>query len=56
MSLRDRLTHEGYSVETAEDGEAGLKRATREAFDLVVLDLMLPKVGGMEVCLSLIHI
>jgi len=49
MSLSDRLAHEGYAVETAEDGELGLKKATREAFDLVLLDLMLPKKSGFEV-------
>jgi two-component system alkaline phosphatase synthesis response regulator PhoP len=49
MSLQDRLVHEGYVVETAEDGESGLKKATREAFDLVLLDLMLPKKSGFEV-------
>jgi two-component system alkaline phosphatase synthesis response regulator PhoP len=49
MSLSDRLAHEGYAVETAEDGELGLKKATRESFDLVLLDLMLPKRSGFEV-------
>ena len=49
MSLADRLGHEGYVVETAEDGELGLRKATREAFDLVLLDLMLPKKSGFEV-------
>ena len=49
MSLADRLGHEGYAVEIAEDGDVGLKKATREAFDLVLLDLMLPKKSGFEV-------
>jgi two-component system alkaline phosphatase synthesis response regulator PhoP len=49
MSLSDRLAHEGYSVETAEDGEIGLKKATGDPFDLVLLDLMLPKKSGFEV-------
>jgi two-component system alkaline phosphatase synthesis response regulator PhoP len=49
MSLADRLGHEGYDVETAEDGETALKRASREPFDLMVLDIMLPKRSGFEV-------
>ncbi len=49
LSLSDRLSHEGYAVETAEDGEVGLRRATREPFELVILDLMLPKRSGFEV-------
>jgi two-component system alkaline phosphatase synthesis response regulator PhoP len=49
LSLSDRLRHEGYAVEAAEDGEAGLRRATREPFELVILDLMLPKRSGFEV-------
>jgi two-component system alkaline phosphatase synthesis response regulator PhoP len=49
MSLADRLGHEGYDVETAEDGETALRRASREPFDLMVLDIMLPKRSGFEV-------
>lgn len=44
------LLREGYSVLTAGDGEAGLQRFTESRPHLVVLDLMLPKLGGMEVC------
>jgi two-component system alkaline phosphatase synthesis response regulator PhoP len=49
LTLRDRLTREGYAVDTAGDGEAGLERAAGEAFDLVVLDVMLPRLGGFDV-------
>ena len=49
LTLRDRLAREGYGVETAADGESGLERGTREAFDLILLDVMLPRVGGFEV-------
>jgi two-component system alkaline phosphatase synthesis response regulator PhoP len=49
MTLRDRLTREGYSVETSADGESGLERAAREAFDLVLLDVMLPRLNGFDV-------
>ena len=53
LSLTDRLNSEGYSVETASDGEEGLARATREAFDLVILDVMLPRKNGFDVCRDL---
>ena len=49
LTLRDRLTREGYGVETAADGETGLERAAGEAFDLVLLDVMLPRMGGFDV-------
>lgn len=47
------LRAEGFSVEAAADGEEGERRALRESFDMVVLDLMLPRRGGMEVLASL---
>ena len=53
LTLTDRLTREGYAVESATDGEAGLERATREPFDLVILDLMLPRLSGFDVCKEL---
>ena len=37
-------------LEKAYDGETGLNKATSESFDLIILDLMLPKMDGMEVC------
>ena len=43
------LTREGYEVEVAPDGEAGLAAIARSSPDLVLLDLMLPKVDGFEV-------
>jgi len=49
LTLRDRLTREGYSVETSLDGESGLERAAGEAFDLVLLDVMLPRLNGFDV-------
>jgi two-component system alkaline phosphatase synthesis response regulator PhoP len=53
LSLTDRLESEGYSVETAADGEEGFSRAAREAFDLVILDVMLPRKSGFDVCRDL---
>jgi two-component system, OmpR family, alkaline phosphatase synthesis response regulator PhoP len=53
LTLSDRLTGEGYAVESAADGESGLERACREPFDLVLLDLMLPRMSGLDVCREL---
>jgi two-component system, OmpR family, alkaline phosphatase synthesis response regulator PhoP len=53
LTLTDRLTREGYSVDSAADGESGLERATTDAFDLVLLDLMLPRMNGYDVCKEL---
>jgi two-component system, OmpR family, alkaline phosphatase synthesis response regulator PhoP len=53
LTLSDLLSVEGYVVETAPDGPAGLKRATAEPFDLVILDVMLPGKNGFEVCREL---
>ena len=53
MTLTDRLQREGYAIETATDGESGLQRATREPFDLVLLDVMLPRMSGFDVCRDL---
>jgi two-component system alkaline phosphatase synthesis response regulator PhoP len=50
MTLSDRLESEGYEIECAADGAEGLKRAVGESFDLVVLDVMLPKKSGFDVC------
>ena len=53
LTLSDRLTSEGYAVETASDGEIALHRATGEGFDLIVLDVMLPGRDGFDVCREL---
>src|SRR5664280_1154567 len=47
--LELELTHEGYQVEEAHDGRQGLERAVSGDFDLVILDIMLPSLNGMEV-------
>ena len=44
------LRQAGFTVETADDGQAGLDRFRHEAFDLVLLDVMLPRLDGLEVC------
>lgn len=48
--IQRALAFEGYRVDVAGDGQAGLDRAREAMPDLVVLDLMLPKVDGVEVC------
>jgi len=53
MTLSDRLISEGYAVEAVHDGDAGLARATSEAFDLIILDVMLPGRGGFDICRDL---
>jgi two-component system alkaline phosphatase synthesis response regulator PhoP len=53
LTLSDLLATEGYDVSTASDGESGLARAAAEEFDLVILDVMLPRKSGFEVCRQL---
>ncbi len=50
LTLADRLAGEGYVVETAADGEQGLAKASQGGFDLIILDVMLPRLSGFEVC------
>lgn len=50
MTLGDRLENEGYTVEFAVDGEEAFRKATRDAYDLILLDVMLPKKSGYDVC------
>jgi DNA-binding response OmpR family regulator len=51
--LRDNFEFEGYEVITARDGVEGLERALDESPDLVVLDVMMPRMSGLEVCKQL---
>ncbi len=53
MLVAARLRANGYEVVTASDGEAGLKKAQSEQPDLVILDLMMPKMDGYQVCAAL---
>ncbi|HEX4277934.1 MAG TPA: response regulator transcription factor [Bryobacteraceae bacterium] len=50
LFLGDSLRSEGYAVEHAADGEEGLRKATHFPFDLIILDIMLPRRDGFEVC------
>jgi DNA-binding response OmpR family regulator len=49
LGLRINLSSEGYDVLVAEDGERGLEIVRREQPDLIILDVMLPKINGLEV-------
>jgi two-component system alkaline phosphatase synthesis response regulator PhoP len=53
VALRDGFEFEKYSVEMAADGEEGLRLATRGDHDLLILDVMLPKKSGLDVCKEL---
>lgn len=53
LTLSDRLQKEGYIVDVANDGESGFERAANQPCDLLLLDLMLPKKNGSDVCRDL---
>lgn len=50
MGLKDNLEFESYEVEVAIDGQEGLNKVTASKYDLVILDVMMPKMSGFEVC------
>jgi DNA-binding response OmpR family regulator len=50
LGLKDNLEFESYQVELAIDGAEGLKKATASTFDLIILDVMMPKMSGFDVC------
>lgn len=53
VALRDGFEYEGYAVTLAQDGESGLRQATAEAPDLILLDVMLPKITELDICKKL---
>ena len=53
LALEDDLKKEGYEVEIARDGETANRRAREQVFDLILLDVMLPRMDGFEVCREL---
>jgi len=52
LVIADLLRAESHIVETAVEGREGLRRATEEKFDLLILDVMLPGLNGFEICHS----
>lgn len=50
LGLKDNLEFESYKVDVAGDGEAGLEKLKSNSYDLVLLDVMLPKLSGFDVC------
>jgi two-component system alkaline phosphatase synthesis response regulator PhoP len=50
MTVGDRLRNEGYAVDCASNGDDGFEKATQLPFDLIILDVMLPKRDGFEIC------
>jgi two-component system alkaline phosphatase synthesis response regulator PhoP len=53
LGLQDDLARQGYAVETAGDGDTALRLATSQAWDLILLDVMLPGIDGFDVCREL---
>ena len=53
LTLGDRLRAQGHRVDSAADGQTGFEMAAGSAYDLIILDLMLPRKTGMEVCRDL---
>src|SRR5262245_15288866 len=53
VALRDGFQYEGYAVTVAKDGEAGLHQATVEPPGVILLDVMLPKMTGLDICKQL---
>ena len=53
LTLTDRLVSEGFDVVSVKDGEAGFEAAASQTFDLILLDVMLPKKNGNDVCRDL---
>lgn len=53
MTIRDRLEEERYEVKVAEDGTKGYEEASTGKYDLIILDLMLPGKGGLDICRDL---
>ena len=55
VTLRDRLISEGYVVDAVGDGDSAVDRITRDPFDLIVLDVALPRRNGFDVCRDVRH-
>ena len=51
--VKFNLEHEGYQVDTAFDGETAVELAKENSYDLIILDLMMPKMDGLEACMNI---
>ena len=51
--IKFNLEHEGYQVEVGYDGEEAVERAREGSFDLILLDLMMPKIDGLQACMRI---
>ena len=49
LLVKDQLGAEGYAVETADDGDTGVERLKKEKFDVVLLDIRMPRMSGIDV-------
>jgi DNA-binding response OmpR family regulator len=50
LGLKDNLEFEGYSVDLAEDGAEGLSKILKGSYDLIIMDVMMPKMSGLDAC------
>jgi len=50
LGLKDNLEFEGYSVDLAEDGADGLDKILKKSYDLIIMDVMMPKMSGLDAC------
>ncbi len=50
QGIKDNLEFEGYEVDTASEGNEGMKKILDKSFDLVLLDVMLPNMSGFDIC------
>jgi len=55
QGIKDNLEFEGYTVDVADDGEMALIKISNGAFDLILLDVMIPKISGFDVCKQIRH-
>lgn len=52
LGLKDNLEFEGYSVDTADDGVQGLEKILAKRYDLIIMDVMMPRMSGLDACRS----
>nr|WP_321451590.1 response regulator transcription factor [uncultured Carboxylicivirga sp.] len=55
QGIKDNLEFEGYLVDVADDGEMAIKKISNSNYDLILLDVMIPKISGFDVCKQVRH-